>query len=154
MKTLRLLALVILFLPGFTGTIVARGVAMWSYQELIDKSDLVVLATPTATGYTKETIGIIGQQAIGVETKFTIIAVFKGDKTLKNFTLHHYCTPDSITHVANGPDFIAFEPVTNPTLPQRTFILFLIKEADGRYAPVVGQTDPGGAVKELSGVGK
>jgi hypothetical protein len=149
MKILRLLALATLLLPGFTGTVAARAVAMWPYQELLDKSDLVVLAIPTATSDTKETTGIMDQQAIGVETRFTILAVLKGDKTLKDFILHHYYTPDNVTHVVNGPTFISFVPGKDPTIPVRTYMLFLTREADGRYTPVAGQIDPGLSVREL-----
>ncbi|HWB59447.1 MAG TPA: hypothetical protein VG733_08145 [Chthoniobacteraceae bacterium] len=153
MKTLRLLAATILLLPGFTGVTGARAVATWSYQELFEKSDVVVIAYPTATNDTKEQIGIIGQQAMGVETRFAVSVVLKGDKTLKDFILHHYRTPDDVMHVPNGPTFVSFAPVKDPTIPPHTFILFLVKEADGRYAPVAGQTDSGLSVRELTGVG-
>jgi hypothetical protein len=154
MKTIRLLALATLFLPCFTCTVVARGVAIPSYQELLEKSDLVVLATPTANSDTTEQTGILGQRSLGVETRFTVSAVFKGDKTLKEFIFHHYRIPDDLKMaVANGPTFVSFAIAKDPTIPSQTFILFLIKEADGRYAPAVGQTDPGGAVRELNRVG-
>jgi hypothetical protein len=154
MKTIRLFVLKTAFLFGFTGIVAASGVPIWPYQELLEKSDLVVLATPTATNDTKEHIdlpGFVGEHVIGVETRFTVSAVLKGDKALKGFVLHLYRTTDgsNIPHVPNGPTFISFDPAANPTIPPRTFILFLLREADGRYAPVVGQTDPGGGVREL-----
>ena len=159
MKTIRPLVLATAFLLGLTGIVAARVVRIWPYHELLAKSDLVVLATPTATNDTKEHIdlpGFVGEHVIGVETKFAVSAVLKGDKTLKDFVFHHYRTTDgsNIPHVDNGPTFISFDPVAKPTLAPRTFILFLIREADGRYAPVVGQTDPGGAVRELRGVNR
>ena len=154
MKSIRPLLLTTAFLLGFTGIVAARAVRIWPYQELLEKSDLVVLATPTATNDTKEHIdlpGFVGEHVIGVETRFAVSAVLKGDKALRDFVFHHYRTTDgsNIPHVDNGPTFISFDPVQNPTIPPRTFILFLIREADGRYAPVVGQTDPGGGVREL-----
>ncbi len=154
MKTICLLVLTTTFLLGFTGIVAARAVRIWPYQELLEKSDLVVLATPTATNDTKEHIdhpGFVGEHVIGVETRFAVSAVLKSDKALRDFVFHHYRTTDgsNIPHVDNGPTFISFDPVVSPTITPRTFILFLIREADGRYAPVVGQTDPGGAVREL-----
>ena len=154
MKSIRPLLLTTAFLLGFTGIVAARAVRIWPYQELLEKSDLVVLATPTATNDTEEHIdlpGFVGEHVIGVETRFTVSAVLKGDKALRDFVFHHYRTTDgsNIPHVDNGPTFISFDPVVSPTITPRTFILFLIREADGRYAPVVGQTDPGGAVREL-----
>jgi hypothetical protein len=150
------------FLLGFTSIAGARAVRFWPYQELLDKSDLVVLATPAATNDTQERIdlpGFTGQHVIGVETRFTVSAVLKGDKALKDFVLHHY-RPYAylengvrITMVPNGPTFISFTPATNPTIPTRTYILFLLHEADGRYAPVIGQTDPGIGVREVRPAG-
>ena len=154
MKSIRPLLLTTAFLLGFTGIVAARAVRIWPYQELLEKSDLVVLATPTATNDTEEHIdlpGFVGEHVIGVETRFTVSAVLKGDKALRDFVFHHYRTTDgsNIPHVDNGPTFISFDPVVSPTITPRTFILFLHREADDRYAPVVGQTDPGGAVREL-----
>lgn len=159
MKTIRLLVLTTAFLLGITGIVVARAVRIWPYQELLEKSEFVVLATPTATNDTKEQIdlpGFVGEHVIGVETRFTVSAVLKGDKALRDFVFHHYRTTDglNIAHVPNGPTFVSFDPVANPTIPPRTFILFLLREADGRYAPIVGQTDPGGAVRELRGLSR
>jgi hypothetical protein len=154
MKTIRPLVLTTAFLLGLTGIVAARGVRIWPYQELLEKSDLVVLATPAASNDTKEHVelpGFVGELVIGVETRFTVSAVLKGDKALRDFVFPHYRTTNglNIPHVPNGPTFISFDPVANPTIRSRTFILFLLREADGRYAPVVGQTDPGGGVREL-----
>ena len=159
MKSLRLVGLVAALLLGLTGIVTARGVRIWSYQELLDKSDLVVIAAPAATNDTKEHIdlpGFPGEHVSGVETRFTVSAVLKGAQLMKDFVLHHYRTSDgmNIPHVPNGPSFVSFAPAEKPTLAPRAYILFLIRETDGRYAPVVGQTDPGLAVKELVGVAR
>lgn len=159
MKYTRLLLLAIAFLVVSTSIVSARGVRIWSYQELLDKSDLVVLAVPVATNDTKEHIdlpGFEGEHVIGVETRFTISAVLKGDKALKDFALHHYRTTDgtNIPHAVNGPSFVSFAPVKNPTAVPQTYMLFLLREANGRYAPVVGQTDPGLGIKELVSIGR
>ena len=128
-------------------------------EKLLDKSDVVVLATAATTNDTKEHLdlpGFAGQAVIGVETKFTVSAVLKGNKALKDIVLHHYRTPDgtNIPKVPNGPSFVSFAPAGSPTLISRAYILFLVREADGRYAPVVGQTDPGLGIKELVSVGR
>jgi len=154
MKSVRLLVLTTAFLLGVTGIVAGRVVRIWPYQELLEKSDLVVLATPTVNNDTKEHIdlpGFVGEQVIGVETRFTVSAVFKGDKALKDFVFLHYRTiyGPNISHLPNGPTYVTFDPVAKARIAPRTFILFLRREADGRYAPVVGQTDPGGAVREL-----
>ena len=154
MKCIRLFFLAVAFLLVSTGIVAARVVSVWPYQELLDKSDLVVIATPTATNDTKEHFELPGgQPLIGVETRFTVSAVLKGDKGLKDFVFHHYRTPDgaNIPHVPNGPSFVSFAPADekSPFIHRRTYILFLLREADGRYAPIVGQVDPGLGIKEL-----
>ncbi|WP_040547087.1 hypothetical protein [Pedosphaera parvula] len=149
------LCLVAIFLVISTGVAMARAVRTWTYQELLDKADLVAIATPTATDDTKEHInlpGFDGQRVIGVETKFKVAAVLKGDKALKDFVLHYYRPgPDGMV-VDNGPTFISFPISKKPTDRTRTYILFLLREADGRYASVVGQSDPGLGIRELEGV--
>lgn len=154
MKIIRPLVLATAFVLGFAYIVGARAVRIWPYQELLEKSDLVVLATPTATNDTTEHIdlpGFAGEHVIGFETRFTVSAVLKGDKSRKDFVFHHYRTTDgsNIPHIANGPTFVSFKLATNPTVAPSTFILFLIREPDGRFGPVVGQTDPRGAVREL-----
>src|SRR6185369_1484140 len=93
MKTIRPIALAATFLVLSTGIVAARAVRLWSYQELLDKSDLVVIATPTATSDTQEHIdlpGFTGEHVVGVETKFSVSAVLKGDQAAKEIVLHHY----------------------------------------------------------------
>ena len=120
----------------------ARLIKHWTDQELFEKSDLVLIATPTTSSDTLERIdlpGLTAQKVIGVETAFAVSAIVKGDKEMKDFILHHYRADEERTGiVANGPRMIAFKPEE-----KRKFLLYLIKEADGRYAPTVGQVDPG-----------
>jgi hypothetical protein len=148
MKALRFFVLALAVILISTGIVGARMVRMWSYQELLDKSDLVVIATATGTNDTNEHLnnfqGFVGQPAIGVETKFEVSAVLKGDKTPKELVLHHFHA-DRLT-VPNGPGFVSFDPAK-----KRTFLLFLVREADGRYASAVGQTDPRDGIKVLGG---
>ncbi len=122
-----------------TGDVGARFIRPWSYQQLLDKSDVVVIATATATNDTRERIqlpGFVGQPVVGVETKFEVAAVLKGKKEMKDLILHHY-RPEGVV-VPNGPIFVSFDPAK-----KRTYLLFLVREADGRYAPTFGQADPG-----------
>jgi hypothetical protein len=158
MKSSRLAVLAVAILVGMAGIVAARGIRIWKYQELLDKSDLVALATPATTNDTQERIdlpGFEGEHVMGVETKFLVSAVLKGDKAETNILVHHYRTLDdtNIPHIPNGPSFVSFSPAENATI-QRTYILFLVREADGRYAPVVGQSDPGLGIKELVTAGR
>ena len=155
MKPIGILLLVTASLLVSTEVVVARVVRPWSYQELLEKSDLAVIATPTVSNDTKEHIDLPGfdrQRVIGVETRFAVSAVLKGDKALKDFVLHHYRPGPGDMRVPNGPTFVYFAVSEKPAAPRRTYILFLQREVDSRFAPAVGQADPGLGVMELEGV--
>jgi hypothetical protein len=74
---------------------------------------------------------------VGLSTEFEISVVMKGDKSAKKATLHHYRLADPKELMMNGPNLVSFGPKEHAR-----FLLFLHREADGRYAPVSGQTDP------------
>lgn len=132
----------------------ARPIATINYQLQFDQSDLVVIATPTGkTADTSERSLILniyrqdrdGKQvpveSIGVETPFRIAVVLKGDKDLKQFTLHHYRETGGALATVNGPLLLSFaDPSDGKNL--HSYLMFLVREADGRYAPTGGQTDP------------
>ncbi len=110
-----------------------------TYQEMFDKADLVVIAMAGDTKDTNERAKLLKDiEVIGVETEFTTRLTLKGPKEIRNFQLHHYRTPDDV-FVTNGPHLVSIHlpPGRHPD-----FLMFLIKEKDGRYAPVTGQTDP------------
>ena len=123
-----------------------------SYKELFEKSDLVVIATPKSkTTDTKEQAylpNIMRQDgngnksrvdSIGVETVFAVGAVLKGDQTIRRFTLHHYREAETGAGEMNGPLLVFFDP--SDTSNRSSYLLFLVREPDGRYAPTGGQTD-------------
>lgn len=131
----------------------ARETPVLSYQEMLAKSDLVVIANPTSkTADTSEGSflpGIWMQESdgkqsriksIGVETVFAVSAVLKGDSTLKQFTLHHY-REAQVSHALDGPFLVRFDP--SDISKRSSYLLFLVREPDGRFAPIGGQTDPG-----------
>ena len=136
--TIGLLILTTAFLAG------ARMSKLWTYQELHDQADLVVIAKHIATKDTPERAVLPNiapdVHVIGLSSDFDIEVVMKGDTSLKKLTLHHYrlvpLPPDQM--MVNGPDLASFDSDHYNT----RYLLFLHREADGRYAPVSGQTDP------------
>ena len=150
----------------------ARLANLVSYQELFDKSDLVVIAVPvTKTADTGERTSFQnmsqldqdGKQtvvaAVGVETAFRVSVVMKGDRAIQQLTLHHYREADHPTVgpdgreivYLNGPTVVSFDP--SDARSRKNVLLFLVKEQDGRYAPYGGQTDPGlQAVNTMEGL--
>jgi RHS repeat-associated protein len=73
------------------------------------------------------------------DPKFESCLVLKGDKKIARFQLHHYRyrSADDEDAVANTPEFVK---ITRGR--KTTFLLFLVRESDGKYVPVTGQTDP------------
>jgi hypothetical protein len=143
-RSLRPFVLATFHILVLTGVVGARLVRRWSDQELLDKSELAVIATPTTTHDTKERGGMPGVEAqpvIGVETTFAVITILKGAQTTKMLILHHYRA--NRIAIINAPTFLSFDLKT-----KQTFRLYIVREADGRYAPVAGQIDPGLSVRE------
>jgi hypothetical protein len=146
-------SLITVFLMISTGIAAGRAVRIWPYQELLEKSDLVVIATPVAVtndlGGQVDLPGFSGLHVVSVETTFSVSAVLKGEKTVKDLVLHHYSYPtNGGPYLVNSPYLFTFEPEANSWMG-RKYMLFLTRETNGHYAPVVGQTDPGGAVREI-----
>lgn len=131
----------------------ARIVVDNSYETLLKKSDLVVIATPiTKTIDTKErsVLPDISYQegthqnpipTVGEETTFSINLVLKGEPTLKQFVLHHYREANQNAIGMDGPKLVTFDPTD--IAKRSSYLLFLVHESDGRYAATGGQTDPG-----------
>ena len=134
-------------------TALARGIDTWSYEEMFAKSDFVVIARPmTATRNTSERTKFNAVKPpipmIGVVTDFQSLYVLKGPKQSR-FTLHHYREAPSVGIWIDGFMLAEF----NPKKGRKAFLLFLVRERDGRFAPAAGQTDPlHVSIQELDGV--
>ncbi len=142
----------LLFLATHT-VVTARVVRTWSYQEMFDQADLVVIAKPISTKDAEEKGRFADFSApyevVAVSTEFEARVVMKGDKATTKFVLEHYRLANPGT-VVNGPSFVAFDSKAH-----QSFLLFLKKEADGRYTPVTGQRDPAlFSVIKLEGIGR
>jgi hypothetical protein len=136
MRSIPFLGLVVT-LSG-AGMVMARfaGPAL-TYQQMFDKADLVVIAIAYKTKDTNERNKLLDTvDVIGVETEFNTELTLKGPKDVRIFLLHHYREPDD-QFTSDGPALVYIPPEKHPT-----FLLFLVKEKDGRYAPLTGQTDP------------
>ena len=147
MKTL-LTMFVLLTLAAMCG---ARPVAYWPYEKLTKEADLIVIATPTRTDDSGEKMNLPGiahdnkpVPGLGVNTTFEVLAVLKGAPDLKSFVLYHLREAEPQEMSVNGPYLVSFDPKE-----KRRSLLFLKKEADGRFTSLCGQTDPAGAVKDL-----
>jgi hypothetical protein len=133
-QVFRILLVVVILVNPAPARILDRS---WTYQEMFDKADLVVIATASGTKDTGERT-TLKVRVKGVETEFTVAVTLKGQKDVRVFLLHHYqVESEDPLSVQEIPLLVSIPPGQHPT-----FLLFLIKEKDGRYAPVTGQTDP------------
>jgi hypothetical protein len=109
---------------------------------MFDKADLVVIGKPLSSKDTGERTMLPGGgdiHVIGINTEFETRVALKGDKNVKTFVLHHYRIDSALERVPilDGPVLASFDPKEH-----NAYLLFLIKEPDGRYAPASGQVDP------------
>ena len=145
MKLIHLVLICVLFASPSAS--IARVKPIVTYQQLLDKSDLVLIAEPSASADTNEKTDlpginvvhednhVTGLPVIGVETKLRVLVILKGDKSLKEIVLHHYRLAGDPAST-DGVMLTTFDPKT-----PHPFLLFLVREQDGRYAPL-DQTDP------------
>jgi hypothetical protein len=144
MKSLRSAIFILLFFFAAVSRGDARIFRQPSDEELLSKSDLVVIATPIETHDTAEHVddafGFKGESVVGVETRFTVTTVLKGDRSLKELILFHYRFDKG--SVINGPMLVDFD-----AKQKKAFRLYLIRLPDGQYAPTAGQMDAWLSVK-------
>jgi hypothetical protein len=128
----------------------ARNIEQWSYEELFAKSDFVVIARLVSKTHDTKERSVLrhnispGVDVIGVVTEFESELVIKGSRR-KTFTLHHYRMAPFDGVMLNGPGLVSFEPGPVP----QPFLMFLVRESDGRFAPVAFQTDLSTSVQQL-----
>jgi hypothetical protein len=132
-----------IFLPLFVALslpqlLFARLSDHWTEKEAFEKADLVVIGMAVSTRDTNERSVLSDMtpnvKVAGVETEFEVCLTVKGLKDVKKFRLHHYREQGEST---NGPMLVNI-----PHGKHSPYLLFLVREKDGRYAPATGQTDP------------
>jgi hypothetical protein len=148
-KTAMKSSLPILSILWLVTTAFGRPVSSMPYDRLTAEADFVVISTPIAVGETQEKIKLPGlsppTRVVGVEATFEVLAVLKGDKSTKQFVLHHFRRAKAEPHPKpNGLGLVGFQPKD-----KKTFLLFLKREPDGRYVAVTGEVDPVFSIKEL-----
>ena len=115
----------------------------WTYQEMFDASDLVIIAIAQSSKDTGDRTTLPDYtprvDVVPVLTKFESFLILKGPKEIKKFDLFHYryASGDDEFAMSNTPFLIRIEDEKQPT-----FLLFLSKRDDETYEPVTGQTDP------------
>jgi hypothetical protein len=145
MRAFRTVLVFSLLAAEVTAAARARESRPWSYGELEQNSDLIVIATPVQVRHLDEPAELPGSahSVLGVETRFTVLAVLKGKRDLKDLVLFQWrLRPDG--PIWNGPVLKTFEPEAG-----EDFLLFLAEGSDGRFEAVAGQMDLDFSVKGL-----
>jgi hypothetical protein len=129
----------------------ARLIDERTFEELFVKAGFVVIAKPISVTHDTPERGVLlgNVPVIGVITEFQTLLVLKGAKQ-ERFMLHHYRNAPLPSGVAivNGPTLISFDPKDD----HRPYLLFLVREPDGRFAPVASQTDLDVSVRQVGGI--
>ena len=129
-------------------SIFARGVRLWTQDDLQKASQLIVIGTVTSVRDLDETNSVLwpgSSKLLGVEATFAVSKVIEGDFTNRTVLLHYYRwdTPyktsdlgSAIGSGVNSPRLIYLMP--NDT---NQFLLYLVSDGVSRYAPASGQLD-------------
>jgi len=133
----------------------ARGVRIWTYQDLLSASDVVAVVEPTANENNSDSWEWIPKFAQGVTTTFHVLCYLKGDASspdtirVKHFLYKNVFPP-------NGGELIdfpltAYNGLTDANKDFRNavenahhlrWLAFLKKADNGTYSPTSGQIDP------------
>jgi hypothetical protein len=132
---------------------VSAWVTPWNYNDLMEvrnHAELIVIATPVSTAEIGDVIPLTGEpnpwMGVGLETTFKIETELKGMVSSTKFVLHHYRyqSPHEGT-IGGRPSLVSFK-----SNDQGRYLLFLKKDADGRYVPATDQSNAGEAVFVLA----
>src|SRR5438552_18751685 len=92
----------------------AREIRSWTYQELYDQADLVVIAKPISTQDASEKAVLPNispdVHVVGLSTEFATSVVMKVDKSLKKCVLHHYRLANPKEMMDRRPTLASFDP--------------------------------------------
>jgi hypothetical protein len=145
----------------------ARRLPDWPYDRLLKEADLVVVAAAVKSEPAADKLeGDYAFELDGINTRFTVKAVLKGEAPKGDLTVLHYqmgrlkpgkTEDDQMYAAKSGPDLVTFraEPLrvrvggSGTEMPAPEYLLYLKKRADGRYEPVSGQFDPDLSVREI-----
>ena len=129
----------------------------WTYQELLQASDVVAIAEPIANTNNKDLLGFDSQFDQGVTTTFRVLCFLKSvAPDVDTIRVKHFKYIGGMP--ANAGVMVAFSVTpylpTNESLEDRgsvllygkekheRWLIFLKKSPDGSFAPTSGQVDP------------
>lgn len=129
-----------------------RPVEILSYEDMLEKSDLVIIGKVISTCDQPDFSfdNCQDDSWIQVYTTFQILSVIKGNLEDNIIILQHYryYNEEMVMIITDGPSFIKFVPDQSDE-----FLLYLIEEEhperNNIYSPVSGQYDPDLSIRRL-----
>lgn len=123
---------------------------LWSFEDLMNEADLVVIAARVATRDTdyRTTLGA-SFPVVELRTEFNVAVVLKGWPVSGRVILRHYRWDEErlgAGGVINGPHALAFSKGDDAG---SDYLLFLAQQVDGTFEPVSGQVVPEDSVLSL-----
>lgn len=150
MKNTAFAAIVLLLLGGIGAStpVVAGPARSWSYSELLQAADLVIIGTPIAHGESSAKPADQRERRSPISTTFQILGVLKGSppKDRDSVTMNHYryANPLSKAEADARPVAVSFQG------EPRDYLVFLKQTADGHFEPVTLAGDHRMSVRILS----
>ena len=142
----------------------ARPIGVWTYKELLEKSDLVVIAKVESVADFDGNVEVapFAEFLTPQVTKFNVEGVLRGEHQAETLELVH-CRFRNEQIPPNGPLLARFESegrkmriesgANEGTLVQEgrpSYLLFLKRREDGRFEPVAGQVDSELSVRRVT----
>jgi hypothetical protein len=148
-------------MSGSTPDATAQIGYLWTYDELLQKADVVVIARCLATLDAGNQLSQAGLPIVQMHTRFQLEAILK--TTGQNpgglrpeFRLRHYRLDTERWRRDHPPEpglpppgLVSADIGALALLEGRSYLLFLTKSADGLYEPLSGHTFPNDSVLRL-----
>lgn len=121
----------------------ARGIRIWDYEDLVNDSDVVMIVSvfePSKRTGTQEVFKNF--KVDSVLTKFTVMAVVKGEYDSVFLVLHHHAYPEGHPRL-NPLRFEWYDQINE------TFLVFLWMDDAGNVGPTAGYSDLGISIVKM-----
>ena len=100
---------VVLCLAIGVGVARGRAVQLWSYSDLTEKSDLIIIGTHKKSTDSTTKKKVCGVPIVGIDSTFSVLSVLKGRLPKKTIEVYHYRYDyDNVQGITNGLSLVHF----------------------------------------------
>jgi len=130
----------------FSSLATARLIETFSYEELYEKSDLVVIVELVTVSESKEILSGWGEpdRYEGKVSQFSVGKVLKGNADILTISLLHFAYSAKVLLIANGANFVDFS-----NAEKYHYLMFLNEGDEGVFSPVTGHYDAAASVMKI-----